>query len=557
VRLVVNVVDEQQKPVNTAEVYLIQKDNFPLSRLWVAAINGKAEFAAGDFSDASGPPYVGEARAIVRAAGFAPTVEPFKLPRSEPLSIRMARGKRVELKLTPPSAARLPDDLAPISYFSTDSFCAWLGVRGWQRGGDMRSVFSVTPMESSGEGRFAFQSAEQTPEFYVMISHPGFLRAFQAGPFGPTDVARGKIEISLPSPGTLHASLGAGGDSDVKPGDDALSFELSVLGDFAPGDHGYFPLGAVSEKGASIRKTWSDLAPGTYMVSALEGDATAAARQQKGRFHENRTAEIADGKEATVAFTLAKFDEAQARAKLRGDFTATIRISRLDGAPAADMPYKLFFHDGRYSTDISLAEGRTDAKGQFEVSGLTGGENAIPADLLIGDLDVGSVRLVGADKHQSIDFHLPPQAGEPAPELVLQDLSDGKRFKLSELRGQVVLLDFWATWCGPCQAPMQHNSEVAANHAKDWAGKASIVGVSIDDKPDLPTKHCRTRGWDNLRQTWCCEGAPGWNSDAVKAYVIRGVPTALLIDRAGKITWRGHPGAVDVETKIEELLKAR
>ena len=61
--------------------------------------------------------------------------------------------------------------------------------------------------ERLGGGRFAFQAAEGTPDFFIMISHPGFLRAFQAGPFGKDDVARGTIDIELPKPGTVTATF--------------------------------------------------------------------------------------------------------------------------------------------------------------------------------------------------------------------------------------------------------------------------------------------------------------------------------------------------------------
>ena len=46
--------------------------------------------------------------------------------------------------------------------------------------------------------------------------------------------------------------------------------------------------------------------------------------------------------------------------------------------------------------------------------------------------------------------------------------------------GQVILLDFWATWCPPCQGPMAHNQEMLTKHKADWGDKVRIIGLSID-----------------------------------------------------------------------------
>lgn len=51
---------------------------------------------------------------------------------------------------------------------------------------------------------------------------------------------------------------------------------------------------------------------------------------------------------------------------------------------------------------------------------------------------------------------------------------------VSHEKGQVILYDFWATWCPPCQAPMAHNQEMMKTHGSEWGGKVRIIGLSID-----------------------------------------------------------------------------
>ncbi|MDN3580244.1 TlpA disulfide reductase family protein [Mucilaginibacter flavus] len=136
--------------------------------------------------------------------------------------------------------------------------------------------------------------------------------------------------------------------------------------------------------------------------------------------------------------------------------------------------------------------------------------------------------------------------GATAPEFAEADTA-GKMIALSSFRGKYVLIDFWASWCGPCRRE-NPNVVKAYNHYKDQ--KFTILGVSLD-KPTAKDKWLAAIHKDGL--TWNhVSDLKFWDSKAADMYAVRGIPQNFLLDPNGKIIAKNLRGE-DLEAKLAEI----
>jgi peroxiredoxin len=139
-----------------------------------------------------------------------------------------------------------------------------------------------------------------------------------------------------------------------------------------------------------------------------------------------------------------------------------------------------------------------------------------------------------------------PTVGSIAPDFSMND-TEGKPFSLNQLKGKYVLVDFWASWCGPCRA---ENPNVVAAYNKYKDKNFTVLGVSLDENKD---KWLQAIKADNL--TWKhVSDLKGWANATVKLYGYDGIPYNVLLDPQGKIISTSLRDAA-LQARLAEVLK--
>jgi thiol-disulfide isomerase/thioredoxin len=170
---------------------------------------------------------------------------------------------------------------------------------------------------------------------------------------------------------------------------------------------------------------------------------------------------------------------------------------------------------------------------------------------LYKSLDAGLSKKFPNDKnvimfHEVVERMLSTNVGQFAPEISLPS-PEGKEIALSSLKGKLVLIDFWASWCGPCRKEMPNVIKI---YSKFKNKGFEIYGVSLDQDKEKWMEAITKDGinWPQVSDL------KYWDNVAARIYNVQGIPYTVLIDKDGKIIAKNLRGQ-ELEKKIAEVLK--
>ncbi len=163
-------------------------------------------------------------------------------------------------------------------------------------------------------------------------------------------------------------------------------------------------------------------------------------------------------------------------------------------------------------------------------------------DSLVVSLVRGNIKEID----RFVDGRLLPR-GAKAPNFKFTRLRDSRIIDTSQLAGRVMVVEFWASWCGPCIKAVNELESLQAKYP-EWAGRVELLAVSVDENKDDAAAIVKDTLWTKISIGWA-------GPDVLQAYRVAGLPTVFVIDRDGTVAAAGH--RLDIPATVAPLLKKK
>ncbi len=117
--------------------------------------------------------------------------------------------------------------------------------------------------------------------------------------------------------------------------------------------------------------------------------------------------------------------------------------------------------------------------------------------------------------------------GAEAPDIRMMEIAKKAGERLSDYAGKTLVLEFWASWCAPCQTKMAELQRYPAKYP-GWQREVVLIAASIDEDAETAAKHLKAKGWNQTHNVWV-------ELPAIRAYHVDAIPTMYVIGRHGRI----------------------
>lgn len=135
--------------------------------------------------------------------------------------------------------------------------------------------------------------------------------------------------------------------------------------------------------------------------------------------------------------------------------------------------------------------------------------------------------------------------GSKAPDFRFTQLPEGGQADSSQFSGRILVLELWASWCGPCIKALSKLDSLRVQHP-EWTGKVDFVAVSVDENIDDAVAVLKRTQWSHISTVWA-------GPDILRLYRVSGLPTMFVIDAEGKVA--AVKNVLDVSAVVTTLLQ--